>query len=248
MNERRRAEDILSSVQETTNPIHNVYLLSRYYYAQGMRQKEVLEKIEDYLRQFPFLVLPKWQQTVDKIVAKAKGKGLIEIEYVGITEKELAEIAKLRKESLKKLAFTLLCIAKYFNTIRPENSSWVNTPDKDVFRMADIRTLDSKRQQKLIRELHLLGLVGYSKVVDNVNLRVLFVDTETGPVLRIYQFDDLGYQYLECIGDPSIVHCKCCGKLIKKTSCRKDYCDECAVEARKSSNRKASQKRRDAVK
>lgn len=248
MNERRRAEDILSSVQETTNPIHNVYLLSRYYYAQGMRQKEVLEKIEDYLRRFPFLVLPKWQQTVDKIVAKAKGKGLIEIEYVGITEKELAEIAKLRKESLKKLAFTLLCIAKYFNTIRPENSSWVNTPDKDVFRMADIRTLDSKRQQKLIRELHLLGLVGYSKVVDNVNLRVLFVDTETEPVLRIYQFDDLGYQYLECIGDPSIVHCKCCGKLIKKTSCRKDYCDECAVEARKSSNRKASQKRRDAVK
>ena len=248
MNERRRAEDILSSVQETTNPIHNVYLLSRYYYAQGMRQKEVLEKIEDYLRQFPFLVLPKWQQTVDKIVAKAKGKGLIEIEYVGITEKELAEIAKLRKESLKKLAFTLLCIAKYFNTIRPENSSWVNTPDKDVFRMADIRTLDSKRQQRLIRELHLLGMVGYSKVVDNVNLRVLFVDTETEPVLRIYQFDDLGYQYLECIGDPSIVHCKCCGKLIKKTSCRKDYCDECAVEARKSSNRKASQKRRDAVK
>lgn len=248
MNERRRAEDILSSVQETTNPIHNVYLLSRYYYAQGMRQKEVLEKIEDYLRQFPFLVLPKWQQTVDKIVAKAKGKGLIEIEYVGITEKELAEIAKLRKESLKKLAFTLLCIAKYFNTIRPENSSWVNTPDKDVFRMADIRTLDSKRQQKLIRELHLLGLVGYSKVVDNVNLRVLFVDAETEPVLHIYQFDDLGYQYLEYVGDPSIVHCKCCGKLIKKTSCRKDYCDECAVEARKSSNRKASQKRRDAVK
>lgn len=248
MNERRRAEDVLSSVQETTNPIHNVYLLSRYYYAQGMRQKEVLEKIEDYLRQFPFLVLPKWQQTVDKIVAKAKGKGLIEIKYVGITEKELAEIAKLRKESLKKLAFTLLCIAKYFNTIRPENNSWVNTPDKDVFRMSDIRTLDCKRQQQLIRELYLLGLIGYSKVVDNVNLQVLFVDAETEPVLHIYQFDDLGYQYLEYVGDPSIVHCKCCGKLIKKTSCRKDYCDECAVEARKSSNRKASQKRRDAVK
>lgn len=248
MNERRRAEDILSSVQETTNPIHNVYLLSRYYYAQGMRQKEVLEKIEDYLRQFPFLVLPKWQRTVDKIVAKAKGKGLIEIEYVGITEKELAEIAKLRKESLKKLAFTLLCIAKYFNTIRPENNSWVNTPDKDVFRMSDIRTLDCKRQQKLIRELYLLGLIGDSKVVDNVNLQVLFVDAETEPVLHIYQFDDLGYQYLEYVGDPSIVHCKCCGKLIKKTSCRKDYCDECAVEARKNSNRKASQKRRDSVK
>ena len=213
-----------------------------------MKQKEVSEKVEDYLRQFPFLVLPKWQRTVDKIVSKAKGKGIIEIEYVGITEKELAEIAKLRKESLKKLAFTLLCIAKYFNTIRPENNSWVNTPDKDVFRMSDIRTLDCKRQQQLIRELYLLGLIGYSKVVDNVNLQVLFVDAETEPVLHIYQFDDLGYQYLEYVGDPSIVHCKCCGKLIKKTSCRKDYCDECAVEARKSSNRKASQKRRDAVK
>lgn len=209
-----------------------------------MRQKEVLEKIEDYLRQFPFLVLPKWQRTIDKIVAKAKGKGLIEIEYVGITEKELAEIAKLRKESLKKLAFTLLCIAKYFNTIRPENNSWVNTPDKDVFRMADIRTLDCKRQQQLIRELYLLGLIGYSKVVDNVNLQVLFVDAETEPVLHIYQFDDLGYQYLEYVGDPSIVHCKCCGKLIKKASKRLDYCPDCAQDARRASTQKAVQKHR----
>ena len=110
--------------------------------------------------------------------------------------------------------------------------------------MADIRTLDSKRQQKLIRELHLLGLVGYSKVVDNVNLRVLFVDTETEPVLRIYQFDDLGYQYLECIRDPSIVHCKCCGKLIKKTSKRLDYCSDCAQDARRASTQKAVQKHR----
>ena len=235
MNERNRAEDILSSVPETTNPIHNVYLLSRYYYAQGMKQKEVSEKVEDYLRQFPFLVLPKWQRTVDKIIAKAKGKGLIEIEYVGITEKELAEIAHLRKESLKKLAFTLLCIAKYFNTIRPENNGWVNTPDKDIFRMADIKTLDCKRQQKLIRELHLLGLVGYSKVVDNVNLQVLFVDADTDPALRICQFDDLGYQYLEYVGDPSIVHCKCCGRLIKKTSKRLDYCPDCAQDARRAS-------------
>ena len=244
MNERNRAEDILSSVPETTNPIHNVYLLSRYYYAQGMKQKEVSEKVEDYLRQFPFLVLPKWQRTVDKIVAKAKGKGLIEIEYVGITERELAEIEHLRKESLKKLAFTLLCIAKYFNMIRPENNSWVNTPDKDLFRMADIKTLDCKRQQKLIRELHLLGLVGYSKVVDNVNLQVLFVDADTYPALRICQFDDLGYQYLEYVGDPSIVHCKCCGRLIKKTSKRLDYCPDCAQDARRASTQKAVQKHR----
>ena len=244
MNERNRAEDILSSVPETTNPIHNVYLLSRYYYAQGMKQKEVSEKVEDYLRQFPFLVLPKWQRTVDKIIAKAKGKGLIEIEYVGITEKELAEIAHLRKESLKKLAFTLLCIAKYFNTIRPENNGWVNTPDKDIFRMADIKTLDCKRQQKLIRELHLLGLVGYSKVVDNVNLQVLFVDADTDPALRICQFDDLGYQYLEYVGDPSIVHCKCCGRLIKNKSKRMDYCPDCARDARRASTQKAVQKHR----
>ena len=189
-------------------------------------------------------LLPKWQRTVDKIIAKAKGKGLIEIEYVGITEKELAEIAHLRKESLKKLAFTLLCIAKYFNTIRPENNGWVNTPDKDIFRMADIKTLDCKRQQKLIRELHLLGLVGYSKVVDNVNLQVLFVDADTDPALRICQFDDLGYQYLEYVGDPSIVHCKCCGRLIKKTSKRLDYCPDCAQDARRASTQKAVQKHR----
>ena len=110
--------------------------------------------------------------------------------------------------------------------------------------MADIKTLDCKRQQKLIRELHLLGLVGYSKVVDNVNLQVLFVDADTDPALRICQFDDLGYQYLEYVGDPSIVHCKCCGRLIKKTSKRLDYCPDCAQDARRASTQKAVQKHR----
>lgn len=110
--------------------------------------------------------------------------------------------------------------------------------------MADIRTLDCKRQQQLIRELYLLGLIGYSKVVDNVNLQVLFVDAETEPVLHIYQFDDLGYQYLEYVGDPSIVHCKCCGKLIKKASKRLDYCPDCAQDARRASTQKAVQKHR----
>ena len=110
--------------------------------------------------------------------------------------------------------------------------------------MADIRTLDCKRQQQLIRELYLLGLIGYSKVVDNVNLQVLFVDADAEPILRIYQFDDLGYQYLEYVGDPSIVHCKCCGKLIKKASKRLDYCPDCAQDARRASTQKAVQKHR----
>ena len=204
-----------------------------------MKQSEVLHKIEEYLGQFPFIVLPKWQATIEKMVAKAKKQELIEIDGVAVTQTELDAINSLRKESLRKLAFTLLCLAKFYDKVNPNNQGWANTPDKDEFRMANITSLDSRRQQALISELYMLGMVGYSKVIDNVNLKITFIDAYPDTVAFITDFHDLGFQYLKLTGDKSIVACKDCGKLLKKKSKRLDYCSECARLHRKESNKNA---------
>lgn len=197
-----------------------------------MKQSEVLHKIEEYLGQFPFIVLPKWQATIEKMVAKAKKQELIEIDGVAVTQTELDAINSLRKESLRKLAFTLLCLAKFYDKVNPNNQGWANTPDKDVFRMANITSLDSRRQQALISELYMLGMVGYSKVIDNVNLKVTFIDQYSDVAVTISDFNDLGFQYLQLMGDKRIVKCKRCGRLIKKKSKRLDYCKNCKKKSK----------------
>ena len=210
-----------------------------------MKQSEVLHKIEEYLGQFPFIVLPKWQATIEKMVAKAKKQELIEIDGVAVTQTELEAINDLRKESLRKLAFTLLCLAKFYDKVNPNNQGWANTPDKDVFRMANITSLDSRRQQALISELYMLGMVGYSKVIDNVNLKITFIDAYPDTVAFITDFHDLGFQYLKLCGEKNIVTCKLCGKLLKKKSKRLDYCPECAAKRRKETNREAVKRYRE---
>ena len=108
--------------------------------------------------------------------------------------------------------------------------------------MANIGSLDSRRQQKLISELHELGMVGYSNIIDNINLRVMFIDQYEEVGMVVTSYEDLGLQYLEYIGDKTVVRCKDCGKLVKKRSKRLDYCPECSQEHRKESLRKAAQK------
>jgi hypothetical protein len=229
LDERKKAEDVLSSADSPANPIQNVFLLAKYYYSLGQTRAEVLAHVEEYLQRFPYVVLPKWQTTVERMVTKAKKHKLVEIQGIPITKTELEAVVQLQKESLQKLAFTLLCIAKFYNAINPNNQNWCNTSDKDLFRMANIGSLDSRRQQKLISELHELGMVGYSNIIDNINLRVMFIDQYEEIGMVITSYEDLGLQYLEYIGDKTVVRCKDCGKLVKKRSKRLDYCPECAL-------------------
>lgn len=247
LDERKKAEDVLSSADSPANPIQNVFLLAKYYYSLGQTRAEVLAHIEEYLQRFPYVVLPKWQTTVEWMVTKAKKHKLVEVQGIPVTKTELEVVSQLPKDSLKKLAFTLLCVAKFYNAINPDNQNWCNTSDKDLFRMANITSLDSRRQQKLISELHELGLVGYSNVIDNINLRVLFADKYEDIGMVVTDYTDLGLQYMEYIGDKTVVHCKDCGRLIKKYSKRLDYCHECALKNQREKTAMRCRKHRNSV-
>ena len=67
---------------------------------------------------------------------------------------------------LERLAFTLLCLAKY-NATRHVGSYWVNLDFKDIFSLARVTCKKDERAKK-IRELLTLGYIGMAKQVDNL--------------------------------------------------------------------------------
>ena len=76
-----------------------------------------------------------------------------------------------------------------------------------------------------------LGLIGFSKKVDNTSVKVCFV--EDGDVdMRVYDFRSLGHQYLKHIGEPYF-ECENCGITTKIDNPgkgrRQKYCKGCAV-------------------
>ena len=137
----------------------------------------------------------------------------------------------LNGKQTRRLAFTLLCLAKYWNAVSKKPDGWVNSSDSDVMRMANINT-SIKRQSLMFHNLNESGMIQFSRKVDNTNVRVCFMeDGETA--LHITDFRNLGYQYLKYHGANYFV-CENCGittKEVNHTTGRKQkYCSECAVQ------------------
>lgn len=55
----------------------------------------------------------KWQDTIERQVKKAKKYSLIEIDFIPITKNELDTIKSIKNKPQERLAFTLLCLAKF---------------------------------------------------------------------------------------------------------------------------------------
>ena len=120
---------------------------------------------------------------------------LIELSGITLFKEELSVVSELQTKMLRKLIFTLLCLAKYGNAINPKNNNWVNFTAKDIFPLANIKTTTT-RQSLLINDLWRGGFIGYSNAVDNVNINVKIIRDTGDPELFISDFRSLGNQYL----------------------------------------------------
>ena len=230
LNEREYAESILSYKTTTKKPSEALSIISRYLYANGYKPNEIAQRLEDYIiRIDENASIPKWQQTIDRYANTADKYSLVEIESVPITQAELDTIATITSKPLKRLAFTLLCVAKFYNISNPHNNNWTNKPDKEIFKLANIQT-SSMRQSLMMNDLYSLGLIGYSRLVDNINVSVKFINDNSDVVLYISDFRNLGFQYLKYTGDTSFTECESCGLVMKRTSNRLKYCPDCAID------------------
>lgn len=170
---------------------------------------------------------------LDKVAKNVSKFPLIRLDGVDITREELAKIETLEGKQIRRLAFTLLCVAKYWDAASDRNNGWVNTSDKEIMQMANINT-SIKRQSLMFAELRDAGFIRFSKKIDNLNVQVQFIQAgETA--IHIQDFRNLGYQYLKYYGG-AYFECENCGLTVKATSPAKGrpqkYCPSCAVEVK----------------
>ena len=122
--------------------------------------------------------------------------------------------------------FTLLCLAKYYNVRNETNNNWTNLATKYVFKLARVSTTVDE-QNYFVRDLYVMGLVSYSKKIDNLNLQVNFVDNDGDAALEISDLRELGYEYMQW-KQGGYFRCEHCGILVRqnKNGTRK-YCKDC---------------------
>jgi hypothetical protein len=236
MNEYEWAERALSERSLGPKPVETLTRVSKYYAANQYPKREIRRLLDEFMLQCdPSVNLVSWSDLLDRLAKNSDRYDLIVLDKVSVTSTELDIIKELKGAQLRRLAFTLLCLAKYWDAVRRNNSHWVNTPDREIVQMANINT-SIKRQSLLFGQLRDAGLIRFSRKVDNLSVQVLFIDDESEPEIEVTDFRNLGFQYMMHYGAPYFV-CENCGLVTKMKDGNAEsrpgrpqkYCPECAA-------------------
>ena len=242
LNEHEWAEEAILSHSIGKKPYETLNRIARYYFDSGATIPEVRSLLESFIIQCDARAsIPKWSKTIDYAINAASKRETIKIDAVRVTKSEMDRIDAIESRPLKRVAFALLCLAKYWDIVNKSSDHWVNNKDSEVMKMANINA-SLRRQSSMYRELRDLGMIQFSKRIDNTNVRVSFVDDSSETAVDISDFRNLGYQYLMYHGGPFIV-CQCCGVVIKKNSAARmtmngkpapgggrKYCPDCLAQ------------------
>lgn len=232
LDERKYAENCLRDGSINDSPFFTLSILAKYYYHYlGFRKKKIIKLLLEFLeKNYPKYELNKytWQTSVEKLAARAGKFPLFEIAGVSITKSELDTIANIHNKVLERLAFTMLCLAKFGNAKNDSNNNWVNLDSKEIFKLARISCKANEREIK-IGQLYQMGLLEFSKRNDNLNCRVTFVDNDSEEVVFISDTRELGYEYLKYKGE-NFIRCADCGILTRgNKNGTKRYCKSCSA-------------------
>lgn len=233
LNENAWAAEAIESHNLGKAPFETLRRVARYYMDEfGYKKYRTRKEVTAFLLSCePTASVPKWADTIEKAIDTAQKHAAINIDHIDVTRAEMDKIDALDGVQLQKLAFTLLCLAKYSLAVNPASDGWVWVPVPDIMSMANI-TSGVRRQSFLFGVLREFGLLQFAKAVDNTNVKVLFL--EDGPtVLSVTDLRNLGYQYLMYHDSPLYFKCEHCGMAVKynepETGRKQKYCKECAI-------------------
>lgn len=244
-------EMALASIEDKglgERPSDTLRWIARYYLDEGLKEADVRDKLESFVIECaPNASIAKWSKTIDSSITYAQKRRAVNVGYINITRSELDAIAKIESgRQTERLAFTLLCLAKYWNACNGSDSGWVNSEDALVMRLANIKT-SIKRQCLLYHNLMDDGLISFSKRVDCTNVRVDFIDEDSEVVMKISDLRNLGNRYLMYVGEP-FFECAECGIIAKSsgatTGRKQKYCPDCAMKVATKQKAESSSKYR----
>ena len=73
-----------------------------------------------------------WISTIEKYAKRAEKYPLCKCRGIWITRNEITTIENLHDKVLERLAFTLLCLAKFNNFKNPQNNNWVIAMERSI--------------------------------------------------------------------------------------------------------------------
>lgn len=240
LNEHYYAEQAIQTRSLGKKPSETLSRVARYYIdsCDSANKKTIRSKLDLFLLQCDSTAsIPKWSKMLDFATDWAFKHEAIQIDSIVITKPEMDKIDSLDGKQIRRLAFVLLCLSKYWNIVNSQNDNWVNSKDNEIMAFANINT-SIRRQCAMYATLRDTGLIQFSKKVDNTNVRVCFA--EDGDVaMTITDLRNLGYQYLKYHGEPYF-ECTNCGITVKidepAKGRKQKYCKECAVEIKTKQN------------
>lgn len=232
LNEVKQAEYIIEKGEVGKKPSSTLFLLGKYYrWKENLDKEQTFIKLNDFMQQNCINYNSAlWEDIIDDISKKANKYTLREIDFIGITQSELDKISKADDLKYEKLLFTMLCYAKLYNMISANNNCWINSDIKEIFRVSRVTVKHRNDKFLYLNDLKQMGLISFSNKNDNLNIRVDFVDMDGGSVLDISDFRELGYEYLNYIGNGKFIRCSECKMLVKKNSKHDGstkYCKKC---------------------
>ena len=228
------AEQMISSKSLGDHPAETLRRVARYYLDKGCSKAEAAKRLEMFLlRCNPDASIPKWYDTITRSVRDAQKRPAVYIESIPIYKSELDVISRIKSKLARRLAFTLLCLSKYWNLVRGKSDYWVNSGMSEIMRMANVST-SFKRQCLLYYDLNESGMIQLSRKVDSTNVRVCFAKEDGDVAMEITDFRNLGYRYLMYCGE-DFFECENCGIVTKIKSKdgnvrKQKYCPSCSAE------------------
>ena len=234
LNEVKEAERILEYGEVGSKPTAPLFLLAKYFRQKKNMNKEQTASelnsfmIHHYKNYNPAL----WEDIIEDISKKAIKYPLREIDYIEISHKEIETINMVSRLPHRKLLFTMLCYAKLYNKISENNNGWINTDIKEIYRVSRVTVKHREDKFLFLNDLERDGLISFSKKNDNLNIKVNFVDSESldDVAMIIEDFRELGYEYLNFIGEGKFIRCVKCSRLVKRHGKRDKYCHNCKKE------------------
>lgn len=244
MNERKFVEQLLEekpvlSRRYGKETIMN--LLCKYYnndiayYDTVVDYMNIFFPDEFFIEHYNFALMSMFRSN------KEKNLQLKEIEKIDIYENELAVLNTLENDCLKRLFFVCIVVARLKN-----NNGWIGLYQAqdvaEIFRLANISSQKINLQERfrLLGILERKGLLKGSKKINALNEQVL-LEPKGKVGMTITSLDYLGNQYLATTKENRIL-CGGCGRIMKKTSNKKQYCKKCAEARTLESNRLARKK------
>lgn len=235
-NEKEYIESIINDRQvDLTNPTNTIRNLARYnFYVLGYKKSKNYNAIVDYMsKNFKDFSEMTYQKAIDGCIRDVDKTPFKNIKCVQITKSELDKISVLDDIKKQKLAFVLLCTAKYRDQYNPDNCHKTDISATDLYKMA--RVVLSRDQRNTY--LHFLvenGLVERHNNSKTKNKKLLFVteDANDEVILELKEVDfkELAYVYMSWKNNgDGFTKCQRCGITIKQSKTRpRKYCETCA--------------------